>query len=180
MIFSPFLGSRSASRENGNSDLLLISFFSHSCFLFSCSLTEGGQNSEAWKSSTHHFPSLPSPSPTSQQGHWGLEPSQSDRWQKHSSGSRRSEARLLCSPLWVSWECPPGGGGGRGVPHPPTVPVVGLCSPWVCPAQAVRLTECRHSSPGVKGRVQWTEAGSDQPCLCQLCVFGRWPDLPGA
>lgn len=43
-FFPPFLGSRSASRENGNSDLLLISFFAHSCFLFSRSLTEGGQN----------------------------------------------------------------------------------------------------------------------------------------
>lgn len=84
----PTLGSRSTHRENGNGDLLQMSFFAHNCFLFSCPLTGGGQNSEAWKSSTHRFPSLPAPSLTSEEA----AETEHDRWQWHASGSVPSEA----------------------------------------------------------------------------------------
>ena len=84
----PSLGSRSTHRENGNGDLLRMSFFAHNCFLFSCPLTEGGQNSEASKSSTHRFPSLPAPSLTSEEA----AETERDRWRWHASGSAPSEA----------------------------------------------------------------------------------------
>lgn len=93
-VFPPLFGSRPAHRENGNGDLLLISLFPHSCFLFSCPMTEGGQNSDrSLEILNSPFPNLALPQPYFLGKPLGLRANpSSDRWQEHSSGSAQNEA----------------------------------------------------------------------------------------
>lgn len=154
LVSFPSLGSRSAPMENGNGDLLLISFLPHSSFLSSYPRLKVGRSQRLGNPQlTLSHPRPPQPRFVGKSLGLRADPV------THGGGARLGQ-------------CPPGGAA-------PSIPVLGLLprSPGLSsPGHQADLLW----TPIPGEQVQGTEAGSGQLCCCQPCALGQWPSLPGA